>query len=173
MQYADLYERLKRLDEDAALLYDDARRLRLTIVGGSALILLEVISRATLDMDALEASPELLKLMERYDINCRVQTYINNFPYNFEDRLKKVPIEGKKIDFYTASLEDIVIAKLFSVREVDRQDIISEKVLQNIDWNRLEHLAIAEDELKASVLNDKNYAEFLVNYEEYVRRYRP
>lgn len=173
MQYADLYERLKRLDEDAALLYDDARRLRLTIVGGSALILLEVISRATLDMDALEASPELLKLMERYDINCRVQTYINNFPYNFEDRLKKVPIEGKKIDFYTASLEDIVIAKLFSAREVDRQDIISEKVLQNIDWNRLEHLAMAEDELKASVLNDKNYAEFLVNYEEYVRRYRP
>lgn len=173
MQYADLYERLKRLDEDAALLYDDARRLRLTIVGGSALILLEVISRATLDMDALEASPELLKLMERYDINCRVQTYINNFPYNFEDRLKKVPIEGKKIDFYTASLEDIVIAKLFSARGVDRQDIISEKVLQNIDWNRLEHLAMAEDELKASVLNDKNYAEFLVNYEEYVRRYRP
>lgn len=173
MQYADLYERLKRLDEDAALLYDDARRLRLTIVGGSALILLEVISRATLDVDALEASPELLKLMERYDINCRVQTYINNFPYNFEDRLKKVPIEGKKIDFYTASLEDIVIAKLFSAREVDRQDIISEKVLQNIDWNRLEHLAMAEDELKASVLNDKNYAEFLVNYEEYVRRYRP
>lgn len=56
---------------------------------------------------------------------------------------------------------------------VDRQDIISEKVLQNIDWNRLEHLAMAEDELKASVLNDKNYAEFLVNYEEYVRRYRP
>lgn len=173
MQYADLYERLKRLDEDAALLYDDARRLRLTIVGGSALILLEVISRATLDMDALEASPELLKLMERYDINCRVQTYINNFPYNFEDRLKKVPIEGKKIDFYTASLEDIVIAKLFSARGVDRQDIISEKVLQNIDWNQLEHLAMAEDELKASVLNDKNYAEFLVNYEEYVRRYRP
>ena len=173
MQYADLYERLKRLDEDAALLYDDARRLRLTIVGGSALILLEVISRATLDMDALEASPELIKLMERYDINCRVQTYLNNFPYNFEDRLKKVPIEGKKIDFYTASLEDIVIAKLFSAREVDRQDIISEKVLRNIDWNRLEHLAMAEDELKANVLNDKNYAEFLVNYEEYVRRYRP
>lgn len=173
MQYADLYERLKRLDEDAALLYDDARRLRLTIVGGSALILLEVISRATLDVDALEASPELLKLMERYDINCRVQTYINNFPYNFEDRLKKVPIEGKKIDFYTASLEDIVIAKLFSAREVDRQDIISEKVLQNVDWNRLEHLAMAEDELKASVLNEKNYAEFLANYEEYVRRYRP
>ena len=173
MQYADLYERLKRLDEDAALLYDDAKRLRLTIVGGSALILLEVISRATLDVDALEASPELLKLMERYDINCRVQTYINNFPYNFEDRLKKVPIEGKKIDFYTASLEDIVIAKLFSEREVDRQDIISEKVLQNLDWNRLEHLAMAEDELKASVLNEKNYAEFSVNYEEYVRRYRP
>ena len=80
MQYEDLNERLKRLDEDAALLYDDGRRFRLTIAGGSALILLEVISRATLDVDALEASPELLRLLERYDINCRVQTYINNFP---------------------------------------------------------------------------------------------
>ena len=34
----DLLERLARLDEDADLLFDDDRRFKLVIVGGSALI---------------------------------------------------------------------------------------------------------------------------------------
>ena len=50
----DLMERLARLDEDADLLFDDDRRFRMIIVGGSALILLETITRATLDIDALD-----------------------------------------------------------------------------------------------------------------------
>ena len=37
----DLLERLARLDEDADLMFDDDRRFRMVIVGGSALILLE------------------------------------------------------------------------------------------------------------------------------------
>ena len=39
---------------------------------------------------------------------------------------------GRKIEFYTASLEDIVIAKLYSFRDLDRQDLISDNVLNNI-----------------------------------------
>ncbi len=31
-----------------------------------------------------------------------------------EDRIKPLPIQGKKIDFLTFPLDDIVIAKLFS-----------------------------------------------------------
>lgn len=171
MIYDELLDRLKRLDEDANLLFDDDRRLRLTIVGGSALILLEVIDRATLDIDAMQASSEILELLERYDINCRVQTYINNFPYNFEDRLVKLPINGKKIDFYSASLEDIVIAKLFSIRDTDRQDVLNPNVINSIDWELLDRLALNSNELKSSVLNEKDYEEFLINYKEYKRRY--
>lgn len=170
---SELLERLIRLDEDAALLFDDERRFRLVIVGGSALILLEAITRATHDIDALDVSLELRELLDKYDINCRVQAYINNFPYNYEDRLRKIPIEGQKIDFYTASLEDIVIAKLFSYRDTDRQDLIDEKVIQAIDWKKLDVLAKDEDEIKASVLNDRCYQDFLYDYKEYVRRYRP
>ena len=55
----DLIERLKRVDEDASLLYDDDRRFRMVIVGGGALILLETISRATQDIDVLDASVEI------------------------------------------------------------------------------------------------------------------
>ena len=167
----DLLERLARLDEDADLLFDDDRRFRLVIVGGSALILLETITRATHDIDALDASPEIVGLLEKYDINTRVGTFINNFPYNYDERLIPVRLDGRRIDFYTASLEDIVIAKLYSGRATDMQDIIDPRVIAQIDWERLEHLATAENEAKASALNEFRYAEFLDNYHTYVRRW--
>lgn len=169
----DLMERLARLDEDADLLFDDDRRFRMVIVGGSALILLETITRATLDIDALDVSREIVDLLEKYDINTHVGTFVNNFPYNYEDRIVPVGIEGKRIDFYTASLEDIVIAKLHSGRATDRQDIIDPGVLAAINWERLEYLATAEDEARASALNDFRYEEFLYSYREYVERWCP
>lgn len=168
----DLMARLARLDEDADLLFDDDRRFRMVIVGGSALILLETINRATHDIDALEVSPEILELLEKYDINTRVSTFINNFPYNYDERLVPVRLNGRRIDFYTASLEDIIVAKLYSGRATDVQDIIDPKVLQAVDWDRLEHLATAEDEAKASALNDFRYAEFLDSYYTYVGRWK-
>lgn len=172
MEYNELVTRLERLDEDASLLYDDNNRFRLVIVGGGALILLETIDRATLDIDALSVSRELMPLLERYDINAQVAAYINNFPYNYEDRLHKLDIESRKIDFYTASLEDIVIAKLCSYRDTDRQDVINPEVIKALDWDLLEKLATDEDELKANI-SDRGYSEFIYNYDEYVRRYRP
>lgn len=168
----DLMERLARLDEDADLLFDDDRRFRMVIVGGSALILLETITRATHDIDALEASPEIKDLLEKYDINMRVGTFINNFPYNYDERLVPVRIKGRRIDFYTASLEDIIVAKLYSARATDVQDIIDPDVLKAVDWERLEYLATAEDEAKASALNEFRYEEFLDSYRTYVKRWR-
>lgn len=169
----ELLDRLLRLDEEAELLFDDDRRFRMVIVGGSALILLETITRATHDVDALDVSPEIVNLLEKYDINTRVASFINNFPYNYDDRLVPIPLHSRRIDFYTASLEDVVIAKLYSSRPTDRQDIIDPAVLRAIDWKRLERLATAEDEAMASALNEFRYREFRDTYEEYVRRYRP
>ncbi len=89
------------------------------------------------------------------------------------DRLVPIPVGGNRIDFYTASLEDIVIAKLCSYRETDIQDIISDGVLKALDWDKLEHLATAEDEAKASALNSFRYADFKANCDQYVERWRP
>lgn len=169
----DLLERLDRLDEDASLMFDGNERFHLVVVGGSALILLERITRATHDVDAISVSREILELLEKYDINCRVQAYSSNFPYNYEDRLVPLHIGGRKIDFYTASLEDIVIAKLYSARATDIRDVESEKVVEAIDWKLLEKLAIEEDEARASALNDRCYADFKANYDDYIRRFRP
>ena len=173
MNRDELIDRLTRLDEDADLLFDTDERFHLVIVGGGALILLEHIARATHDIDTIAVSKELLGLLDKYDINCRVQTYINNFPYNYEDRLVPLPIIGKRIDFFTASLEDIVVAKLYSARATDQADIEAASVVNNLDWDLLDRLAMGEDEARSSALNERNYSEFKANYEEYVRRCRP
>ena len=173
MRKTELLERLAHLDEEAALLFDDDRRFQLVIAGGGALILLETITRATEDIDALEASSAIRPLLAKYDINLDVNAYINNFAYNYEDRLVPLLAPGKKIDFYTVSLEDIVVAKLFSRRDSDRQDLADAHVWKALDWNRLERLATDEHEVRQSVMNDRQYSDFLANYEEYVRRYRP
>ena len=173
MDRQDILERLDKMDMEAFVTIDNADLYRVVIVGGSGLVLLETISRATQDIDALEASPAIRHLLNKYDANLRVSTYINNFPYNYEDRLKMIPVGGRKIRFYTASLEDIVIAKLYSYREVDRQDLVSDEVLRSIDWEKLRHLALDDGEAKASALNDSSYRNFLYDYKEYVRIYGP
>ena len=169
----DLLERLARLDEDVDLLFDDDREFKMVIVGGSALILLETITRATLDIDALDVSPEIVGLLEKYDINTRVGTFINNFPYNYDERLVPIPMNSRRVKFFTASLEDIVIAKLYSGRATDIQDIIDPNVLAAIDWAKLDYLATDEFEAKASALNPYRYQEFLDSYKTYKERWCP
>ena len=65
-----------------------------------------------------------------------------------------------------------MIAKLYSGRATDMQDTIDPRVLKEINWDWLECLATAEDEAKASALNEFRYAEFLDSYRTYVRRWR-
>ena len=83
----DLRKRLERLDEDADLMIDNEDRYQMVIVGGSAFILLGKLTRATHDIDALSVPKELYSLLGKYDINTDVEAYIDNFPYNFQDRL--------------------------------------------------------------------------------------
>ena len=173
MNRKDILDRLDKMDMEAFATIDDTNLYQLVIVGGSGLVLLGTISRATQDIDALDASPAIRHLLAKYDANLRVSTYINNFPYNYEDRLQKLPVGGRKILFYTASLEDIIVAKLYSYRDVDRQDLVSDEVLSRIDWERLKHLALDEDEARSSALNEQSYQNFLYDYREYVRMYGP
>lgn len=173
MDRNDILERLDKMDMEAFVTIDTPQMYRMIIVGGSGLVLLETITRATQDIDALDASVEIRGLLEKYGANLQVSAFMNHFPYNFEDRLHKIPVGGRKILFYTASLEDIVIAKLFSARPKDRQDLILGEVLKQIDWSILRHLATDENEVRASVLNERTYLDFLHDFKEYVGRYGP
>ena len=174
MDREEILDRLRRIDEEASLMFDMTDRIHMIIVGGGALVLMEYLTRSTHDIDVLQVSHQIQDLMAQYDMNMQVQSYMNNFPYNFEDRAVPVKeIQGKLIDFYTAALEDIVIAKLYSIRDTDSLDITSPNVVNHIDWDLLRQLATSEDEAKANALNETRYNEFLDSYYDYERKYRP
>lgn len=144
----------------------------MVIVGGSALLLNDYIERSTYDIDALIVSNELCQLLSKYDIDTRVSTYLFNFPYNFEDRLVKLDIGGRRIDFFTASLEDIVISKLYSSRVKDSIDIESKLVLIHLDWELIDRIIMDGNEVWASSLNDRTFSELIHSYEEFKRRFK-
>ena len=173
MNREDILERLDKMDMEAFVTIETPHMYKMIIVGGSGLVLLGTITRATADIDTIEASPEIRSLLEKYGANMQVSAFLPNFPYNYLDRVQKLPVGGRRIEFYTASLEDIIIAKLFSDRPQDRQDLISDEVLRCIDWNMLHYLATDENEVKAVVLNERRYLDFLHDYKEYVGRYGP
>ncbi len=168
----ELLSRLDRLDEDTSYLFSEENRFKIVIVGGSALVLQDYIMRSTYDIDALLVSKELIGILNKYDIDMRVSAYSCNFPYNFEDRLLRLNIGGRRIDFYTASLEDIVISKLYSSRLKDTIDIENENVLKEINWDLLDYLVSDEMEVKASSLNSRTFSELKQSYEEFKRRFK-
>ena len=62
---------------------------------------------------------------------------------------------------------------MFSYQDTFRQDIIKDTVVLALEWDLLDQIAKSDEEVKLNALNERNYQDFLFNYEEYVRRYRP
>ena len=166
----DIEERLLRLDEDADLLFEGEGRFTCILVGGSALILLGYITRATHDIDVLKTPPELLSLLSKYDMNNNVSAHMDNFPDDYLDRVQKLDLPTQKIDFYTLSLEDLVVSKLAAGRDKDLADIATPKVLEALDWTQLEESA---DLVEQGMLSDRAKQEFEISYQEFVRWHRP
>lgn len=162
----EIINNLLMLDEEISLTFSNDAHYNIIIVGGSALVLIEKISRATMDIDTIECSKELQPYMEHYGINNRVLAYQNNFSCDYMERCIKLDIPTKKLDIYTASLEDIVIAKLFSTREQDAQDIRSPKVIESLNWDILATIADSDD-LRIDAFNDHAYMVFRNNYKMY------
>ena len=62
----------------------------MVIVGGGALVLIDKLSRATQDIDAIMYPKELYPFLEKYDINNHVLAYMTNFALDYYDRLRNV-----------------------------------------------------------------------------------
>jgi len=159
---------MKRLDIRVDLEFEGHGRFQVVIVGGGALVLRGYITRGTDDIDVLEADKRLYGLMTLYDMNGDVNAYADHFPHNYPDRIEHV-WSGKIIDYYTASLEDIIISKLCADREKDLDDLA--EVFHLVDWDKLNELAYGEDELKL-IISDRRYMDFTASYEIFQRRYR-
>ena len=124
-QKDEVLQRFSQLDDDLLALYGTSSRFELVIVGGSALMVMGLASheRFTTDIDILVASKELEQLLERYDMNTDVSTYLYKYPENWQQRKKRIPFEGQVLDVYTLSNEDLAITKMLAWREVDKKDL--------------------------------------------------
>lgn len=159
----ELLKRLEDFDKAVCLLHP-GRSFRLIIVGGGALVLMGCIARSTSDLDVLSFPPDLRELMEQYDINGKVKAYEDEFAYSIEDRIQPIDVDTKAVQCFTASLEDVVIAKLHSPRDQDAEDIRDPELLEMLDWERLDELA---DEMGRQVFIERRHKEFRISYEQY------
>ncbi|MCL2756779.1 MAG: DUF6036 family nucleotidyltransferase [Coriobacteriia bacterium] len=173
MNKTELIHALHNLDEEAALLFDDENlRFSIVIVGGSSLVILGYSLRATHDIDVLSAPKKLLPLLGKYGLNTSVVAYTDSFPYGYEERLQRLPINGRIIDYFAPSLEDLVVSKLYAMRPPDIEDLENPDVIASINWVLLDDLIIKEDEAPASALNERRYKEMLDAYMWFKEKYQ-
>lgn len=92
-------------------------------------------------------------------------------PYNYEDRLIILETGSKNIEFIAPSLEDLVVMKLYGVRPNDLQDINSEEVINNIDWDMMDYLVFDHDEAYSSNLIRRRYYEMVEEYKKYAKEH--
>lgn len=169
-----LEKTLLDIDEEASLLLDGERaRPRVIVVGGSAFMLHDLTARpATHDIDVLEADAAVRAILARYPtVNGSVAAHADEIPYNFEDRLKRIDLPTHVIDFYTPSLEDLTVMKLYAWRPNDISDLTSPQVLERMDWALLDKLVHDNDEARASALVERRYQEMVGIYEQYKEAY--
>ena len=168
MRLEDIQHRLLQLDEDADLMFEEDQHFICIIVGGSAFVLLGYSTRVTHDIDMLRASPELNSLLQKYDMNTNVQAYLDNFPDDCWERLKPIPLQTQRINFYTLALEDLIVSKLAASRGQDIADISSDEVIRSIDWNQLSKSA---NILRQGMLNERTQSEFDFAFHTYWEKY--
>lgn len=164
LQREDIIKRLIQVDKDMCLLDSSSDVFTCVIVGGSALVLLNKIYRSTHDIDSIDASNEIKPLLNAYNINMNVNAYRVNFPENYLDRIVKVDIPTNKVNFYTLSLEDLVVSKLCSMREKDIEDLENELVYKSLNWNLLDKLI---EEVCYGLLTDYEVNILRENYKKY------
>lgn len=165
----EIIERLKQLDRDVALIDKSDARYACVIVGGSALVLMDKINRATHDIDSIESSEMLLPLLDAYNINMNVKAYLTNFPEDYRDRLVPVDIETNKIKFYTVSTEDLVVSKLCASRDKDFEDIEGKEVTDHLDWDLLDRLI---DDVCYGMLSQYDENLLRIRYKDYKERFK-
>lgn len=165
----EIIERLIQLDKDVALLDNSADVYTCVIVGGSALVLMNKIYRSTHDIDSINASAQIQPLLEAYNINMNVNAYLLNFPDGYLERIEPVDIQTKKVRFFTASLEDLVVSKLCSMREKDVEDIENELVYNSLDWSLMDNLI---EDVCYGMLNEYDERLLRDNYANYKERFK-
>ena len=166
LQKNGVLHRLAQLDDDLLSLYGMGRRFEITIIGGSALIMLDLLpnERFTTDIDVLEASHEAQGLLERYDMNPNVSTFLYKYAENWKERRQPVENNGRVLDVFTMSNEDLAITKLLAWRKTDQRDLIDMLAAGSIDLDKLKIILGDVTEVQAN-LEDYEWAALLARFD--------
>ena len=93
--------------------------------------------------------------------------YCNQMPFNYEDRLIPLDIGARFIRYFTPSLEDLAVMKLYAYRPNDIVDLHSRAFIDRLDWDLLERLIFDEGEALASSPSERSYQEMVCAYSQY------
>lgn len=173
MYKQDLEQTLLGIDEEAELEIgprDD--RPSVVLVGGGAFMLNDVTNRSvTHDIDVFEADRCLREIIARYpEVNGMAVAYCNQMPFNYEDRLIPLDIGARFIRYFTPSLEDLAVMKLYAYRPNDIVDLHSQAFVDRLDWGLLERLIFDEGEALASSPSERSYQEMVCAYSQYKKK---
>lgn len=104
----------------------------------------------THDIDVLFMDRRLAEIISHYpEVNGAMSAFLNCIPYNYEDRLIELPLVTNAITYYTPSLEDLAIMKLYAWRPNDISDLTSKEFLDRVDWDILHRLIFDPEEARA------------------------
>lgn len=163
----ELIERFDKLDEILAdeIPYDIT--IELVVVGGSALILCDLVStsRRTVDIDLLRCEEKTKKYFDFLDMNDDANTFLYRMPDGWEGR--KVVIEGdwERLRLFAPSPEDLAIMKLISNREKDFQDV--EAMVEKRTLNLVETEKLLKNPLEVQLnLDDETWLELKRRFEK-------
>ena len=170
MNKQELIQTLLKADEEVSMITNSEFKANIIIVGGSALIIRDVIFRQTPDIDIIGLYKGMEFIFDKYNINARVNAFADNLAENYEDRVEKLDLNTKALDYFTLSLEDLFIMKLYSVRRKDYLDIIDENFITKLNWDKIDKI-IADGELD-NTFNDRKYKDFLKKYEEFKKEHK-
>lgn len=105
----------------------------------------------THDIDVFEADRCLREIIARYpEVNGMAVAYCNQMPFNYEDRLIPLEIGAHFIRYFTPSLEDLAVMKLYAYRPNDIVDLHRRTFIDRLDWDLLERLIFDEGEALSS-----------------------
>ena len=167
--------RLKQLDEDLLSIVSDGRRIELVIVGGSALLMLDLVgeTRMTTDIDVLEIERLAETMLDGYDMNQHVSTFRYRMPENWNVRRQRIPFTGMVLDVFAPSNEDLLIMKLDAFREVDQKDIREMLTNGAIILEKLEMIIHDDTELRINFTDENEWAVFLRRLSDVIDLARP
>jgi len=162
--------RFEQLDDDLLSLVSFDKRYEMTIVGGSALMMLGLTAntRQTTDIDVMEAALEMNGLLERYDMNQHVTNFRFRLPERWFGRRQKISFEGAVLDIYAPSNEDLAILKLDAYREVDKKDLEDMARSGELDFDLLKTIIHDDTELRVNYDTEEEWGVFLARYNEFL-----